>query len=85
MSGLAAHDDTLFSIHVVQHMLLGMIAPVFLALGAPMTLALRTASPATRRRLVAVIHSRYARVLAHPLAGWLIFVVSPFALYFTGW
>ena len=41
MSGLAAYDESLFSVHMVQHMLLSMVATVFLALGAPVTLALR--------------------------------------------
>ena len=31
-----------FSVHMVQHMILMMVAPMFLALGAPVTLALRT-------------------------------------------
>ena len=39
-----------------------MVAPIFLALGAPVTLALRTLPAAPRRRLLAVVHSRVARV-----------------------
>ena len=39
--GLARYDDVLFSAHTVQHVLLGMVGPVFLALGAPLTLALQ--------------------------------------------
>ena len=42
MSGLAAYDTTLLSVHMVQHMLLSMLVPLALALGAPVTLALRT-------------------------------------------
>ncbi len=38
-SGLAAYDTTLLSVHMVQHMVLSMVVPVFLALGAPVTLA----------------------------------------------
>jgi putative membrane protein len=85
MSGLGAYDETLFSVHMVQHMILSMVAPVFLALGAPVTLALRTLPPAGRRALLAVLHSRAARVLSFPLLGWVLFVGSPFALYFSGW
>ncbi len=84
MSGLASYDDTLFSAHMVQHMLLTMVAPVFLALGAPVTLALRTAPAAPRQTLLRVLHSRPAAVLASPLVGWVLFVATPFALYFTG-
>ena len=85
MSGLAAYDDSLFAAHMVQHMLLSMVAPVFLALGAPITLALRTLPLVHRRRLLAVLHSRVAAVMSFPLVPWLLYVASPFALYFTGW
>jgi putative membrane protein len=84
VSGLAAYDTVLLSVHMVQHMVLGMVAPIFLALGAPVTLALRTLSGRPRRALLAVLHSRPARVLAFPLVAYAIFVANPFALYFTG-
>jgi putative copper resistance protein D len=84
-SGLAAYDTTLFAPHMVQHMLLTMVAPVFLSLGAPVTLALRTFRPAPRRALLALLHSRFAALVSFPLFGWAFFVASPFALYFTGW
>ena len=45
-SGLAAYDTTLLSVHMVQHMVLSMLVPLSLALGAPVTLALRTLPPA---------------------------------------
>ncbi len=85
MSGLAAYDTTLFAPHMVQHMLLTMVAPVFLALGAPVTLALRTLPAGARGRLLALLHSRFAAFLSFPLLGWLLFVASPFVLYFSGW
>jgi cytochrome c oxidase assembly factor CtaG len=43
-SGLAAYDRVLYSLHVVQHVLLGMVAPLLLVLGAPITLALQAGS-----------------------------------------
>jgi putative membrane protein len=85
LSGLAGYDDALLSVHMVQHMLLSMVAPVFLAFGAPVTLALRTLPPRGRRVLLAVLHSRPVRVLMFPPVGWALFVGSPFALYFSGW
>jgi putative copper resistance protein D len=85
MSGLAAYDDTLFSAHMVQHMILSMVAPVFLALGAPVTLALRTLPARPRGTLLTVLHSAPARLLTFPPVGWALFVGSPFALYFSGW
>jgi len=83
VSGLGAYDTTLLSVHMAQHMVLSMIAPIFLALGAPMTLALRTLRGGPRRRLLSVVHSRVARVLSFPLFAYAVFVVNPFVLYFT--
>jgi putative copper resistance protein D len=84
-SGLGAYDRTLLSAHMVQHMLLSMPVPLLLALGAPVTLALRTLPASPRRWLLAVLHSRVARVLSFPPLTFLLFVLSPWALYFTGW
>ena len=83
LTGLAAYDDVLLSAHMVQHMVLSMVSPIFLALGAPVTLALRTLPPGPRRVLLTVVHSRVARVLTFPLVAYGFFVVTPFALYFT--
>ncbi len=85
MSGLAAYDVSLFAAHMVQHMLLSMVATVFLALGAPITLALRTLPKRPRGVLLSVLHSRVARLLGFPLIPWILYVASPFALYFSGW
>ena len=85
LSGLEAFDTRLFGVHMVQHMLLAMVAPVFLALGAPVTLALRTLPQRPRKALLSLLHSRVAKVLTFPAVPWLLFIGSPFALYFSGW
>ena len=69
-SGLADYDRVLFSLHVVQHVLLGMVAPLLLVLGAPVTLALQAGSRAAQRRTLRVLHSFPIRVLTHPLTAW---------------
>lgn len=84
LSGLATYDTSLFAVHMAQHMMLAMIAPVFLALGAPITLALRTLPAAPRATLLGALHSRVAQALTFPLLPWLLFVGTPFALYFSG-
>ncbi len=85
MSGLAAYDTTLLSAHMVQHMVLSMIVPLALALAAPVTLALRTLPRRPRDWLLVVLHSRVARVLSFPPLTLALYVVSPWALYFSGW
>ena len=62
----------MFSVHMVQHMILSMLSPILLLLGAPVTLALRALPTAGRGRtgprelLVKLLHSRYLRVVTHP-------------------
>lgn len=85
MSGLGAYDTTLLSVHMVQHMLLSMLVPLLLALGAPVTLLLRTLPRRPRSWLLAVLHSRVARVLSFAPLTFGLFVISPWALYFTSW
>jgi putative copper resistance protein D len=85
MSGLGAYDTALLSVHMVQHMLLSMLVPLFLALGAPVTLALRTLPARPRGWLLGLLHSRLAKVLTFAPLTFLLFVTSPWALYFTGW
>jgi len=84
-SGLAAYDTTLLSVHMVQHMVLSMVVPLCLALGAPVTLALRTLPKRPRGWLLVVLHSRVAKVLSFPPLTLLLYVVSPWALYYSGW
>jgi putative copper resistance protein D len=84
-SGVAAYDTTLLSVHMVQHMILSMVVPLFCALGAPVTLALRTLPRRPRSWLLTVLHSRVARVLTFPPLTFALYVLSPWALYFSGW
>ncbi len=84
-SGLAAYDSVLLSVHMAQHMVLSMVVPLLLALGAPVTLALRTLPRRPRGWLMAALHSRVAKVLSFPPLTFLLFVLSPWVLYFSGW
>jgi cytochrome c oxidase assembly factor CtaG len=85
VSGLGLYDDTLLSAHMVQHMVLAMLVPLSMALGAPVTLALRTLPRRPRRWLLTVLHSRVAKVLSFPPLTFALFVLTPWALYFSGW
>jgi putative copper resistance protein D len=89
-SGLGRYAEAQFSIHMSAHMLLGMIAPILLVLGGPMSLALR-ALPAARRgdvpglreAIVTALHSKPARIITHPLFVFPLFIISFPALYFS--
>ncbi|SCK59085.1 cytochrome c oxidase assembly protein [Streptomyces sp. WMMB 322] len=88
-TALNEYGMVLFSVHMVQHMIISMLAPILLLLGAPVTLALRSLPSAGRGRkgprelLVAVLHSRAMRVLTHPGFTIPLFIASLYALYFT--
>jgi cytochrome c oxidase assembly factor CtaG len=83
MSAIGAYDTVLFSMHVVQHMILMMVTPLFLALGAPVTLALRTLPGRPRTALLGLLHSRLARVLTFAPLALALFIVTPFVLYYS--
>ncbi|MFG1925685.1 cytochrome c oxidase assembly protein [Cryptosporangium sp. NPDC048952] len=85
LSGLGTYDDTLFSAHMVQHMLLSMVGPILMALGAPVTLALRTLPANPKSWLLALLHSRFFRLVSHPLIAFAFFIATPYALYLSGW
>jgi putative membrane protein len=76
-------DDERFDIHALQHLLLGMAAPICLMLSAPLTLLLRALPPRSRAPLARRLHSRPLRLIAHPVTTALLAVGSLYALYFT--
>lgn len=83
-SALGAYDTVLFSVHMVQHMILSMIAPVLMALGAPVTLLLRNTHGRPHRIVVWFMHSWIAKVLFFPPLTTGLMVFTPIILYLTG-
>ncbi|THA31308.1 cytochrome c oxidase assembly protein [Streptomyces sp. A1277] len=79
----------MFSVHMVQHMVISMLSPILLLLGAPVTLALRAlpvarrGSKGPRELLLMLLHSRYMKVVTHPAFTIPLFIASLYALYFT--
>lgn len=82
-SPIDTYAEVTFSAHAVQHLLLTLIAPPLLAMGAPVTLALRVASARRARQLGRVLTSRVVGAAAHPVTGWGLFAVVPFAVHFS--
>jgi len=73
-SGIERYDTTLFSMHMVQHLILLFPVPILLLQAGPMTLLLRVASPRWRARILAVLQSRVVGVISHPLVGWTLLI-----------
>jgi cytochrome c oxidase assembly factor CtaG len=82
-SPIERYDTALFSVHAGQHLLLAMVAAPLLALGAPITMLLMTASAPARKRIVRVVHSLPVRIIGYPLIAWILFTMTLYALYFS--
>jgi putative copper resistance protein D len=82
-SPVASFTMEYFQAHVIQHLLLMIIAPPLLAMGAPMTLALQTSSRSGKIRLLALLNSRPFKILTHPLPVWFLYYFSMFAFFLT--
>jgi len=83
-SGIATYDTTLFSVHMVQHLLLTLVAPPLLLYAGPIVLLLRVSSPATRRRwILPALHSRFVRFLSFPVVAWLLFAGVMWGSHFS--
>lgn len=83
-SPVATVSEERFSVHMVQHLLLSYLAAPFLALAAPVTVALQALGPGTgRRRLLAVLHSGVVRAVAHPVVTWVAFAAVMYATHFS--
>jgi putative membrane protein len=77
----AAHTD--FRAHMLQHMIIGMYAPLALVLGAPLTALLRSLPAGRARRVTRLLRTRPARVLAHPVSALILSTGTLGVLYFT--
>ena len=76
-----AHQD--MRGHMAQHLLLGMFAPLALALGAPGTLLLRNVSATAGRAIVSFLSTIPLRVLTHPITAALLDIGGMYLLYLT--
>lgn len=78
------YDTTFLWVHMIQHIILTLIAPPLLALGAPVTLLLRVSSSDVRHRfLLPVLHSRIVSVLSFPVFTWFFFAGVMWATHFS--
>lgn len=85
----AVYGKVLFSIHMVDHMALTMVAPLFMVIGSPVTLALKALPSRTdgtrgpREWILVLIHSKYSAVITHPLFAAANFAGSIIIFYNT--
>ena len=88
-SGLAVYEKYLFSVHMLGHMVLSMGIPVLIVLAAPVTLAARAiharkdGSRGPREWILAIVHSRFAGIVGHPLVASVVFALSLLVFYYS--
>ena len=82
-SPVATLTGSYFEAHVIQHLLLMIIAPALLAMGAPMTLILQTSRRRTKTSGCASSTARLLLSLSHPLMVWLLYYGTMLAFFLT--
>lgn len=86
---LYVYGRFLFSFHMTEHMILSMIVPIFLVMGAPMTLLLRAVKPRKdgsmggREWALHIVHSKWAQFFSHPIVAGVNFAIALLMFYFT--
>jgi putative membrane protein len=80
-SPLDAYAGALLSVHMVQHLMLTLVAAPLILLGRPLSLARRT--DAGRRTIPGLLRSRGAHVLSHPVVAWTLYAGVLWGTHFT--
>ncbi|MEV6065215.1 cytochrome c oxidase assembly protein [Nocardia sp. NPDC052001] len=90
-SGVGRYAPAMFSVHMAQHMMLSMLAPILFALGGPVLLALRAlppagrdAPPGPREWILAAVHNPVSRFMTQPVVAAVFFVAGFYVLYLGG-
>ncbi|MBK0418645.1 bifunctional copper resistance protein CopD/cytochrome c oxidase assembly protein [Leucobacter sp. CSA1] len=84
-----AYEQYLFSVHMLGHMMLTMLIPLVLVLGAPVTLLLRAVekrrdgSWGGREWVLWAVQTPYSKVITHPAVAAVVFAGSLWVFYFT--
>ncbi len=89
-SGIGLYMPAMFSMHMVAHMMLSMVIPVFLVLGAPLQMILTVTTPnpeepGLHEWVRAFIQSTTLKFLFHPAVNTIQFLTFFYVLYITPW
>jgi cytochrome c oxidase assembly factor CtaG/putative copper export protein len=87
--GPAVYGMVTFSGHMIQHMTLTMVAPIFLVMGSPVTLAMRSlpvrrdGTRGPREWILWLVHSTWSKIITHPIVAAVNFAGSILLFYYT--
>lgn len=83
------YEQYMFSMHMLSHMMLAMVIPIALVLGAPVTLLLRATEKRNdgswggREWVLWLVQTPYSKFITHPAVAAVVFVGSLWVFYFT--
>jgi putative copper resistance protein D len=83
-SGIGTYDDTLFWDHMIQHLMLIMVAPPLLVVGQPVTLLLHASRNPLHTVVKKVVRSRPVQWLTWPVFGVLAYIATIVGTHLTG-
>ena len=83
-SSIGVYQDTLFWVHMVQHLLLIMVAPALLVVGRPLMLLLHASRNPVHRTVKRVLRSLPVTVLTCPLVGVPLYAAAVVGTHLTG-
>ena len=84
LSGIDRYSDRLLSVHMLQHLLLMLVAPALLCAGAPVRLALKASGRGARVAVVGMLGSHTVKVLVRPACGFTVFAIVVLVTHLTG-
>ncbi|MGO2862678.1 MAG: cytochrome c oxidase assembly protein [Brevibacterium sp.] len=88
--GVRVYGEVQFSGHMIQHMLLVMVVPLPMVLGAPITMLMRGTAARTdgsrgiREWVLWLVHTPYLRFFANPIVASVNFAGSLIIFYYSG-
>jgi cytochrome c oxidase assembly factor CtaG len=83
-SGIGTYDDTLFWDHMIQHLMLIMVAPPLLVVGQPVTLLLHASRNPLHTGVKKLVRSRPVQWLTWPVFGVLAYIATIVGTHLTG-
>jgi putative copper resistance protein D len=83
-SGIGVYDDTLFWDHMVQHLMLVMVAPPLLIFGQPITLLMHASRNPLHTWVKKIVRSRAASFLTWPAFGFAAYAAAIVVAHLTG-
>jgi len=75
------HQD--LRVHMIQHLLIAMYAPIFLVMGAPINALLKALPTGIARQVSRWFNSTFIQILTHPFCTLAINIGGMFAIYLT--